>query len=212
MVTEPSSLISPKRRRFTACWVPVTAFKWAFGHLLAASGILEMLLALVSLRRGTVPGVATLQTLDPRCAPLTVSPQPQTPRSDVALVLCRGFAGTNVALLITGRFYGGRSVSSESVNRCGVDSVEIARVEQLLQETPRADLSQIFSGEELRECGDGTDRAARLAARFAAKEACLKLFPRETAMGDIGPQDFVITRDGYGTPRLHPGPEGARAA
>ena len=79
---------------------PVTAFKWAFGHLLAASGILEMLLALVSLRRGTVPGVATLQTLDPRCAPLTVSPQPQTPRSDVALVLCRGFTGTNVALLI----------------------------------------------------------------------------------------------------------------
>ena len=79
---------------------PVTAFKWAFGHLLAASGILEMLLALLSLRAGTVPGVATLHTLDPRCAPLSVSPQPQTPRGGVGLVLCRGFAGTNVALLI----------------------------------------------------------------------------------------------------------------
>ena len=74
-------------------------------------------------------------------------------------------------------------MSGASINRCGVDSVEIARVERLLQETPRADLSRIFSEEELRECGDGTDRAAHLAARFAAKEACLKLFPRETAMG-----------------------------
>ena len=38
--------------------------------------------------------------IDPDCAGLPVSAQPQTPRSDVALILCRGFAATNAALLV----------------------------------------------------------------------------------------------------------------
>jgi 3-oxoacyl-[acyl-carrier-protein] synthase-1 len=79
---------------------PVTGFKWAFGHLLAASGILETVLAFAALREGTVPGIANLRQLDPECAGLPVSAAPQRPRSDVALVLSRGFGGTNAALLI----------------------------------------------------------------------------------------------------------------
>jgi len=81
---------------------PVTAFKWAFGHLIAAAGIMETVLALSALRRGVVPGVATLRELDPACADLPISSAHQTPRSDVALILCRGFAGTNAALLVRG--------------------------------------------------------------------------------------------------------------
>jgi phosphopantetheinyl transferase (holo-ACP synthase) len=53
--------------------------------------------------------------------------------------------------------------------RCGIDTVEIARVDRLL---------------------------------LAAKEACLKLFPREAALGLIGPADFAVARDGYGAPRI----------
>ncbi|KRT69114.1 MAG: fabFn, 3-oxoacyl-ACP synthase, 3-oxoacyl-[acyl-carrier-protein] synthase I [candidate division NC10 bacterium CSP1-5] len=79
---------------------PTTAFKWAFGHLLAASGILDTVLALDSLRHGDVPGIATLRELDPACATLAVSTTAQPPRSGVALVLGRGFAGTNAALLL----------------------------------------------------------------------------------------------------------------
>ena len=79
---------------------PVTAFKWAFGHLIAASGPVETVVTLTALRRGTVPGVATLRRLDPACAGLPVSAQPQTPRSDVGLVLSRGFGGINAALLV----------------------------------------------------------------------------------------------------------------
>jgi len=79
---------------------PVTAFKWAFGHLIAAAGIVDTLLALASLRRRVVPGVATLRELDPACADLPISATHQTPRSQVALIICRGFAGTNAALLI----------------------------------------------------------------------------------------------------------------
>lgn len=83
-------------------------------------------------------------------------------------------------------------------DRCAIDTVEIARVERLLKETPAADLARIFSPEEIADAGDGAGRAASLAARFAAKEACQKLFPRETAHGQLDPQDFSIARDAYG--------------
>jgi KDO2-lipid IV(A) lauroyltransferase len=86
--------------------------------------------------------------------------------------------------------------------RCGIDTVEIARIERLLRETPPADLAKLFSRDELSESGEGPGRAASLAARFAAKEACSKLFPRETAMGTIGAADFSVARDSYGAPRV----------
>jgi 3-oxoacyl-[acyl-carrier-protein] synthase-1 len=88
------------RRVFGATAPPVTAFKWAFGHPLAASGILDSVLALVALRHGVVPGVATLRELDPDLGDLPVSARPQAPRSDVALVLNRGFGGSNTALVL----------------------------------------------------------------------------------------------------------------
>jgi 3-oxoacyl-(acyl-carrier-protein) synthase len=47
-----------------------------------------------------VPGIATLRTLDPACEGLPVSSNAQQPRSNVAMILCRGFAGTNAALLV----------------------------------------------------------------------------------------------------------------
>jgi len=86
--------------------------------------------------------------------------------------------------------------------RCGIDSVEIARIGRLIEETPQADLRKLFSTVELDEAGQGPGRAASLAARFAAKEACLKLFPRETTLGIIEAPDFSVARDGYGAPQL----------
>jgi 3-oxoacyl-[acyl-carrier-protein] synthase-1 len=79
---------------------PVTAFKWCFGHLIAAAGILETVLALDVLRERVVPGIATLREADPACEGLRVSRGVQETRSDVALVVCRGFAGTNAALVV----------------------------------------------------------------------------------------------------------------
>lgn len=79
---------------------PATAFKWAFGHLIAAAGILETVLALHALRQGSIPGVTTWEAADPACAGARVAREAQAPRSDVALILCRGFAGTNAALLL----------------------------------------------------------------------------------------------------------------
>ena len=88
------------RAVFGAAAPPVTAFKWSFGHLIAAAGIVDAVLALVALREGVVPGIATLAQIDPDCADLPVSRAPQAPRSDIALVLSRGFAGTNAALVV----------------------------------------------------------------------------------------------------------------
>jgi len=88
------------RRVFGATPPPITAFKWAFGHLIAASGAIEAVLTLAALRNGVVPGVANLQRLDPEFGELPISARPQQPRSDVGLVLSRGFGGTNAALLV----------------------------------------------------------------------------------------------------------------
>jgi 3-oxoacyl-(acyl-carrier-protein) synthase len=81
---------------------PVTGFKWAFGHLIAAAGIVDAAGALAALAADEVPGIATLGETDPACAGLAISRAPQRPKSKVALVICRGFAGTNAALLVRG--------------------------------------------------------------------------------------------------------------
>jgi len=88
------------RRMFGDRLPPVTAFKWSMGHLIAAAGMLDLVLALNALRDGLVPGIATLNSLDPEFVPFPASPLPQQPRSGIALILCRGFGGMSVALLI----------------------------------------------------------------------------------------------------------------
>jgi 3-oxoacyl-[acyl-carrier-protein] synthase-1 len=87
-------------RVFGSAMPPVTAFKWSIGHLIAAAGIIETVIALAALSEGVVPAVATLREIDPECAGVAVSNRPQTPRSKVALILCRGFAGTDTALIV----------------------------------------------------------------------------------------------------------------
>jgi len=92
--------------------------------------------------------------------------------------------------------------ASGGATRCGIDTVEIARIERLLADTAPAELARIFSEQEIRDSGAGPRRAASLAARFAAKEACAKLFPRELALGRIEPADFSVARDAYGAPQV----------
>lgn len=84
---------------------------------------------------------------------------------------------------------------------CAVDTVEIARIARLVQALP-GDLEKLFSAQELLDAGEGAGRIASLAARFAAKEACLKLFPRETALNTITAMDFSVVRDAYGAPQV----------
>ncbi|MEO8486591.1 MAG: 4'-phosphopantetheinyl transferase superfamily protein [Betaproteobacteria bacterium] len=95
----------------------------------------------------------------------------------------------------------GVAVSGE---RCGIDTVEIARVARLLDASDAASLARLFTPREIADAGDGPGRIASLAARFAAKEACLKLFPREAALETIAAADFAVERDAYGAPQVVP--------
>jgi len=95
-----ASEVQALRRVFGNKLPPVTGFKWAFGHLIAASGTLDLVMALFALRRRIVPGIPALNQLDPEFGSFTVSRAPQKPLSDTALVLCRGFGGMNVALVV----------------------------------------------------------------------------------------------------------------
>jgi 3-oxoacyl-[acyl-carrier-protein] synthase-1 len=79
---------------------PVTGFKWALGHSIAASGMLDLALALMALRAKVVPGISTLDSLDSEIAPFPVSREPQKPRSNIALIICRGFGGMDVAVVV----------------------------------------------------------------------------------------------------------------
>jgi 3-oxoacyl-[acyl-carrier-protein] synthase-1 len=91
------------RRVFGTAPPPVTAFKWAFGHLLAAAGAIDAVLALAALARGIVPGIAAFTEAEPLCRDVPVSRTPQEPRSATALVISRGFAGTDAALVVRSR-------------------------------------------------------------------------------------------------------------
>jgi 3-oxoacyl-[acyl-carrier-protein] synthase-1 len=88
------------QRVFGTDMPPVTGFKWAIGHLLAASGMMEAVLAVAALRAGVVPGLAELDELAPHCDALKLSRENRAPTSDIALVVSRGFGGTNAACLV----------------------------------------------------------------------------------------------------------------
>lgn len=83
---------------------------------------------------------------------------------------------------------------------CGVDLVRIDRVRTLIENSTSGDLQKLFSAAELEEVGITKARAIRLASRLAAKEACLKLFPRETALGKIDFADFSLSKNSFGAP------------
>jgi KDO2-lipid IV(A) lauroyltransferase len=98
------------------------------------------------------------------------------------------------------------TASDAPKSRCGIDSVELSRIERLLAEHQAKNLVGFFTERELLDAGTGSGRLPSLAGRFAAKEACCKLFPRETALGTIEPRDFSIRRDEYGAPVVDPSP------
>src|SRR5688500_18466694 len=94
--------------------------------------------------------------------------------------------------------------SDPPTTRCGLDTVALARFERLLQHMQEGGLNGLFTAREIADAGEGAGKLASLAARFAAKEACCKMFPRETALGVIQPSDFGVRRDDYGAPVIEP--------
>lgn len=81
--------------------VPVTAFKWAMGHTLCTSGVLDTVLATYALRDQVVPGIAGLDSLSAECSGLNARSCTRSLSGlSHAMIINRGFASMNAALVI----------------------------------------------------------------------------------------------------------------
>lgn len=84
----------------------------------------------------------------------------------------------------------------------GIDLVDIARVERMLERNGEKLLRRLLTDGERRYCLSRGEPARHVAARVAAKEAAFKaLFPSENG-GYIGWQEFEVLRSPEGRPEL----------
>lgn len=81
--------------------------------------------------------------------------------------------------------------------RCGIDMIEIERIERGIARLGERFLNRFFTPGEREDC---RDQPHRLAARFAAKEAVSKALG--TGIGDVGWREIEIRCDERGRPLL----------
>ena len=93
----------------------------------------------------------------------------------------------------------------------GIDVVEVARFAAALGRHGDPFIDRVFTEAERAACDPRGDRVLALAARFAAKEACLKALGTGWAEG-LGFRDVEIVREGSRPPRLVLHGEAARRA
>lgn len=75
--------------------VPVTAFKWSYGHTLSAASLLDGVMTVNALNEKVAPGIAALQQKANDCDSLGVSREHQEINSPLGMLISRGFAGVN---------------------------------------------------------------------------------------------------------------------
>ncbi|WP_133131088.1 beta-ketoacyl-[acyl-carrier-protein] synthase family protein [Legionella yabuuchiae] len=82
--------------------VPITAFKWAMGHTICASGLLDGVLATKSLTTGIIPGIANFENATESCSALNLSAAHREldKAKPYALVVNRGFGSINACMVI----------------------------------------------------------------------------------------------------------------
>lgn len=83
--------------------VPVTDSKPVYGHVMGASGLVEVALALESLDRDLVPGIPNLTQLAKDCPIRVPGEGGIRPERSVCLIDSFGFGGTNVTVALRGR-------------------------------------------------------------------------------------------------------------
>ena len=96
--------------------------------------------------------------------------------------------------------------------RCGIDTVEIARIERLLAETPAAGLGAVQRRRSwpTPATGAGAPRASPRASRRRRPASSSSRARRRWAQ--IEPEDFSVARDNYGAPQVVCAPRAAGGA
>jgi 3-oxoacyl-[acyl-carrier-protein] synthase II len=80
--------------------VPVSSIKGAVGHLMAASGAIELAACLLPLARGPLPGTAHHREPDPECDVDVIGESPRPGAVEIALSNSFGFGGQNASVLL----------------------------------------------------------------------------------------------------------------
>jgi len=83
----------------------------------------------------------------------------------------------------------------------GIDVLEVIRLAEALERQGDRFAERVFTDRERAACDSRADRVLALAARFAAKEACLKALGTGWAEG-LGLRDVEVVREGNQAPRL----------
>ncbi len=79
---------------------PVTGFKWALGHTLCASGLLDVVMTAKSLEKQVIPGIKTFDKLSSQCFDISVSSNERQLEKSSAMVINRGFGGLNSGVIL----------------------------------------------------------------------------------------------------------------
>jgi len=80
--------------------VPTSSIKGAVGHLMVASGAIEIAASLLCFERDLLPGTAHHREPDPECDIEIIGEAPRPARVDVVLSNSFGFGGQNAAVLL----------------------------------------------------------------------------------------------------------------
>lgn len=80
--------------------VPVVSFKSYFGHLLGASGVVEIIASVLGLEHGRVPPNLNLDSPDPRCNLSLVRGSPAEVRKSIVMKTSFAFGGSNAVLCL----------------------------------------------------------------------------------------------------------------
>ena len=83
----------------------------------------------------------------------------------------------------------------------GLDLIDTARIARMLEEHGPRFRARVFTNAELESCADRRDEAQALAARFAAKEACLKALGTGWRRG-VAFRDVEVLRLDGGAPTI----------
>ncbi len=80
--------------------VPVSSIKGAVGHLMAASGAVEIAACLLPFQRDCLPGTAHHRERDPECDIDVIGERPRESHVDAVLSNSFGFGGQNATLIL----------------------------------------------------------------------------------------------------------------
>jgi holo-[acyl-carrier protein] synthase len=84
----------------------------------------------------------------------------------------------------------------------GIDLISVARIRRAHERLGKRFLERVFTAGEIAYCLEARDPSERLAARWAAKEACMKALGTGWAKGVQFNHIALLTGDDRGAPKL----------